>query len=96
MTMSVKRDTEFNSAPNPGAVDPGPRFEHAEVVAKNLDLAARWVRMIFLDPTLLDQIPEGANVVFLPEDDPELAEANRRGGEAMRRAGKTVSFIPLP
>lgn len=61
----------------------------------NLALAERFVAAFLADLSLLDAIPDGATVVFLPDDDPELAELNRSGGEAMREAGHLVHFQPV-
>jgi len=65
-------------------------------VAENLGLVRRFIDAVFDDPSITDGIPEEANVILLPADDPELAAANRRGGEAMQAAGKAVRFIELP
>lgn len=54
---------------------------------QNLGLVRRFVDAIFDDPSITDGIPEGASVILLPEDDPVLADANRRGGETMAAAG---------
>jgi len=48
------------------------------VVKKNLDLHAEWMRYLFEHPEAMDQIPEGAQVVILPTDDPELAQENTK------------------
>jgi hypothetical protein len=65
-------------------------------IAQNLELVRRFVAAVFDDPSITDDIPEGANVILLPDDDPELAASNRRGGEAMQASGKLVRFIELP
>ena len=64
-----------------------------ERIRKNLELTRRFMRAIFDDPAILDTIPDGASVILIPDDDPELAEANERGGRAMERAGKPVRFV---
>ncbi|MBI3585399.1 MAG: hypothetical protein HY096_15790 [Nitrospinae bacterium] len=47
-----------------------------EVMKKNLDLYAEWMKYIFEYPDVLDRIPKGAVLVILPEDDMELYEEN--------------------
>ena len=47
-----------------------------EIIKKNLDLHAEWMRYIFEHPDVLDKIPKGAVLVILPEDDRELYEEN--------------------
>ena len=47
-----------------------------ELINKNLDLHAEWMKYVFENPDVLDKIPEGAVLVILPEDDKELYEEN--------------------
>lgn len=65
-------------------------------VARNLELARRLTLTIVEEPALLDQIPDGGTIILLPEDDPELAEANLRSGRRLVRAGRDVTFRHLP
>lgn len=62
----------------------------AERIAATLGHAQRFIGAIFDNPALLDEIPEGGSVVFLPEDDPRAAEKSRAAAERMRRAGQRV------
>lgn len=65
-------------------------------VVKTLDMAQRFLSDIFDDPRLLDAIPEGASVIFIPEDDAETAQRNLAAAERMRRAGKIVHVVRMP
>ena len=47
-----------------------------EIMKKNLDLHAEWMRYVFEHTAVLDQIPKGSIVVLLPEDDKELYDEN--------------------
>jgi len=47
-----------------------------EIIKRNLDLHAEWMRSIFENPDVLDRIPEGVVLVILPEDDEELYDEN--------------------
>ena len=47
-----------------------------QMMARNLDLAEEHLLRILENPELLDHIPDGAHVILLPSDDPELFEAN--------------------
>jgi len=47
-----------------------------EMIKKNLDLHAEFMKYTFENPEILDRIPKGARLVILPEDDPELYEEN--------------------
>ena len=47
-----------------------------DIVKRNLDLHAEWMKYVFEHPDVLDRIPKGAVLVILPEDDKELYEEN--------------------
>jgi hypothetical protein len=38
----------------------------------------------------IDKIPNDAEVIFLPQNDPELCEVNRRLGKAREKEGRKV------
>jgi hypothetical protein len=42
-------------------------------ITANIGLAGRFIDSIFENPALLDDIPDGASVIFLPDDDRRLA-----------------------
>ena len=48
------------------------------IVKKNLDLHTEWMRYLLEHPEAMDQVPEGAQVVILATDDPELARENSK------------------
>lgn len=51
--------------------------DKATLMDRNLTLVGAHLQEIFADPTLLETIPQrGATVVFIPDDDPDLAQAN--------------------
>ncbi len=45
------------------------------------------------DPSLTGIIPNGAEVIFLPENDAELMEANRELASIRQQEGKQVVFV---
>lgn len=47
-----------------------------EQVEKNLELARRFAHHLLDHPDELLAMPDGADVVLIPADDPEVAEAN--------------------
>ncbi|MFA4829760.1 MAG: DUF5647 family protein [Thermodesulfovibrionales bacterium] len=47
-----------------------------DIVRKNLDLHAEWMKYVFENPDVLDRIPKNAVLVILPEDDEELYKEN--------------------
>ncbi len=61
----------------------------------NLRLAKRFVTMLFDDPSIAGDIPAEAYVIFLPEDDPDLARSHAAAGERMRAAGQIVHFVRM-
>lgn len=63
-----------------------------EIMRKNLDLHAEWMKYVFENPDVLDKIPKGAIVVILPEDDKELYEENYRVLEENKKKG-IPSFV---
>ncbi len=48
----------------------------AEMATRNIDLAGQLLQEILADPSILDEIPDGATVVPMPFEDPELARHN--------------------
>ena len=64
-------------------------------ITANIDLAGRFIDSLFDNPALLDEIPDGASVVILPDDDPRLARMNEEAGRRMQASGKTVRFFRL-
>lgn len=66
-----------------------------EVVRKNLDLLNEFMQFAFDSPEILDQIPGGAELVFFPENDPELYQANRETLDGLRRQGKSCIVVHL-
>jgi len=49
-----------------------------DILKKNLDLHAEWMKYVFEHPEVLDRMPKGAILVILPEDDSELYEENHK------------------
>jgi hypothetical protein len=66
-----------------------------EVVKKNFDLHAEWMKYVFENPDVLDRIPRGAVLVILPEDDKELYAENYRVLEENRKRGVPVLAVTM-
>ncbi len=66
-----------------------------DVIRKNLDLHAEWMKYVFENPDVLDRIPKGATLVILPEDDKELYEENYKILEAEKKKGVTVFAVKM-
>lgn len=59
----------------------------------NLRLLQRFIDMVVADPSVADDIPAEANVIFLPDDDEEVARRHEAAGLGMREAGAVVHFV---
>jgi hypothetical protein len=59
-------------------------------------MAQVFLAKLFDHPAPIDDIPDGPSVIFLPDDDPDLAAANRAWGEELLAAGATVHFARIP
>ena len=66
-----------------------------EIVKKNLDLQAEFMRYSFEHPDILDKMPKGAQLVILPEDDPELYEENSKIVRSHREKGIPVIIAKM-
>ena len=65
-----------------------------DMVNKNLDLHYHLMMHLFDDPDSLD-IPDGAEVIMLPEHDAELRAANLKLGKKREKAGETVVYVSI-
>lgn len=66
-----------------------------EVIARNLLIGAEFDKFIIEHPEVLDQIPDGAQLVFLPEYDTELCTENLKLSKSLAGKGKPIIFIKL-
>ena len=67
-------------------------YNRETVVEKNLTLSFEFERYILEHPEMLEQIPQGAEIVLLPGDDPELYRINL---EAARKAQQERNAHPV-
>ena len=58
-----------------------------DLFKKNHILGVEFDRYLLENPELLDQIPENAEVYFLPEEDPELSQENLKAAQAQKAKG---------
>ena len=63
---------------------------------RNLELAFALIQSHLENPDLLQEIPNGATVIFIPEDDPALAEHNFGLARAALARGKNVFLKRVP
>ena len=66
-----------------------------DLFKKNHILGIEFDRYVLENPDFLDKIPDGAEIVFLPEDDPELCEENIRLSRVHREEGRPIVVIKI-
>ena len=64
-----------------------------ELVEKNITLSMEFSRYVIEHPKVAEQIPKGAQVVLLPQDDPELCRENLKLAEWHRKQGQVVVYV---
>ena len=67
-----------------------------EQTRRNDQLFALFMRQVLENPALTRKIPKHAEVIFLPENDPELYQANVELGKRVKsKEGKQVVYIKI-
>ena len=64
-----------------------------EMFKKNLALSMEFNKYLLEHPELDDEIPDGAHMIFMPEDDPDLCTANRILVEQAQAEGHQIVII---
>lgn len=67
-----------------------PTLDTATAADRNLALIGDMLQAQLANPDLLNEIPNGATVVLIPEDDAELAEYNFGVARTLVARGKNV------
>ena len=62
------------------------------MVDRNIHAAFELAKQIVEDPSILDNIPDGASIVFIPRDNPGAAESNLQLGLKILQSGEDVYF----
>jgi hypothetical protein len=62
---------------------------------KNNELMALFMQQVLDDPEFLDAIPDEAEIIFLPQNDSDLCEANLELGKARQAKGRQVVYISI-
>lgn len=66
-----------------------------EIVNKNLDLLAEFMKYAFDNPDILDQIPTNSELVILPEDDPMLYQENIKTIKSYQKKDIPVIIVKM-
>ena len=64
-------------------------MRRSQLVGKNLELSEALLRQLLKNPSAVEGIPEGANLILLPLDDPELFQANLEQLVSLKEQGVT-------
>ena len=64
-----------------------------ELFSKNLILSTEFDRYVLEHPEFAAKIPMNAQIVLLPEDDPELRQKNIEIAKAQREPGQAVVYV---
>ena len=71
-------------------------LDYETATGRNIDLAFTLLRAQIADPALLEQIPDGATLMLIPDDDPELAEHNFALARQLFASGRNVYLYHTP
>lgn len=66
-----------------------------EMFQKNLTLSTEFNKYLLEHPDMVEKIPQDAHLIFLPEDDMELREANERLAGKLKSRGERVVYIEI-
>jgi hypothetical protein len=66
-----------------------------DLFKKNHILGVEFDRYLLEYPEVLEQIPENAEIYFLPEDDPDLSRENLKIAESQKAKGRKVVFVKI-
>ena len=64
-------------------------MEKSQLVDKNLELSEAFLRQLLKNSSVVEGIPEGANLILLPLDDPEVFQANLEQLVTLKAQGVT-------
>jgi len=64
-------------------------MEKSQLVDKNLELSEAFLRQLLKNSSVVEGIPEGANLLLLPLDDPEVFQANLEQLVTLKAQGVT-------
>ena len=70
-------------------------MKREEQFKRNSELFKLFMQQVLDSEELRDLIPQKADLVFLPENDPDLREANLKLAETIRASGKKPIFVKV-
>ena len=69
--------------------------KHEEFVARNIELSAEFSHYLFEHPELESQIPADAELILLPEFDPQLKKNNAALGRQIEAEGGKAFYVSI-
>ena len=66
-----------------------------EIIDRNLEQHGRFMLYVLEHPELLDLVPDGAELIFLPTDDPELCRINLHAAKEKKARGGQVAYLRI-
>ena len=70
-------------------------MKREEQFKRNHELFKLFMQQVLDSEHLRDLIPEHADLIFLPENDPDLRDANMELAQKLRTAGKKPIFVKV-
>ena len=67
----------------------------SEIARKNLELLELFTHELLENESLARRIPKGATIFIMPDNDPELAAANRKLAQRASKEGEKVVMVRL-
>ncbi len=65
------------------------------MVQRNIELCSEFSRYLFDHPEMQSSVPSDAELVLLPDGDPELKQFNLKMGDGMAKAGEKVVYVRI-
>lgn len=66
-----------------------------EQTRRNQELFGLFMRQVLENPAFTRKISKGAEIIFLPANDPELYQANLKLGSGLKKKGTRVVYIKI-
>lgn len=66
-----------------------------EIIRRNLDILNEFMKYAFEFPDTLDKIPENAELVILPQNDPEMYRENAKLIDKLKKEGKSFVVVRM-
>ena len=69
------------------------KYNRETIIEKNMTLSFEFERYLLENPAVMEQIPNDAEVVLLPKDDPELYQINLKAAQEAQAKGEKALVV---